>query len=93
MTYINNPIAQQGWQCPVCRAINAPWKGQCGCHNSQTQTWPGTVPNVPNFPQPYSVPPFPGPTLISTSENGVSPGMQMLYETNNDPDGVGNYRG
>lgn len=22
---------QMGWQCPVCKAINAPWKPTCDC--------------------------------------------------------------
>jgi rubrerythrin len=23
--------AQQGWQCPVCNAVNSPWQAQCLC--------------------------------------------------------------
>jgi rubrerythrin len=23
--------AQQGWQCPVCNAVNSPWSQQCPC--------------------------------------------------------------
>lgn len=22
---------EQGWECPRCRAINAPWREQCNC--------------------------------------------------------------
>lgn len=23
---------QQGWQCPVCRKVHAPWVASCDCH-------------------------------------------------------------
>ena len=28
----------QGWQCPVCSRVNAPWVAQCGCHNRHNYT-------------------------------------------------------
>lgn len=28
----NNPYIQQGWQCPRCLKINAPWVSQCPCY-------------------------------------------------------------
>ena len=28
---MNNMPAQQGWQCPVCGTVNAPWKPACDC--------------------------------------------------------------
>lgn len=33
MCYIESPgFVQQGWQCPVCRTVNAPWAPLCyGC--------------------------------------------------------------
>lgn len=27
---VGKPIAQ-GWQCPVCGTVNAPWKSTCNC--------------------------------------------------------------
>lgn len=27
----NNPPAAQGWECPRCGRINAPWMSQCTC--------------------------------------------------------------
>lgn len=27
---------QQGWQCPVCNRVNAPWMPFCGCATSGT---------------------------------------------------------
>jgi hypothetical protein len=33
-TYYGIPVnagPQQGWQCPLCRRVNAPWLAQCTC--------------------------------------------------------------
>lgn len=30
--------AQQGWQCPICGAVNAPWAMQCPCRGSHFVT-------------------------------------------------------
>lgn len=27
------PKVEQGWKCPRCGRINAPWKSQCDCSN------------------------------------------------------------
>lgn len=36
--------ASQGWQCPVCKNINAPWVQQCPC-KGQTQWDTSTTDN------------------------------------------------
>lgn len=48
--------AQQGWQCPVCRTVNAPWAAMCmGCPKPQvTLTSPSTAPVGPVVGQPYT---------------------------------------
>ena len=36
------PKAEQGWECPRCGRINAPWKSQCDCSRSNwtiTSDW------------------------------------------------------
>ena len=31
---------RQGWQCPICGAVNAPWMAQCLCGGQQRKvTW------------------------------------------------------
>lgn len=27
-----NKYIQQGWQCPVCGKVHAPWASECDCH-------------------------------------------------------------
>lgn len=42
----NNPYIQQGWQCPKCLRINAPWVSQCPCYvepKGYTFTWSDTL--------------------------------------------------
>lgn len=35
-----HPKAEQGWECPRCGRINAPWVRQCNCsRNNWTVTW------------------------------------------------------
>lgn len=34
--YNNNLPPQQGWICPKCGRVNAPWVSTCGCISSQT---------------------------------------------------------
>lgn len=37
MYYHNNELPpQQGWICPNCGRVNAPWMPTCGCVSSQT---------------------------------------------------------
>lgn len=37
MYYYNNELPpQQGWVCPKCGRVNAPWMPTCGCVSSQT---------------------------------------------------------
>lgn len=37
MYYYNNELPpQQGWICPKCGRVNAPWMPTCGCVSSQT---------------------------------------------------------
>ena len=38
MYYYNNELPpQQGWVCPKCGRVNAPWLPICGCVNSKTR--------------------------------------------------------
>lgn len=30
--------ANQGWQCPVCGKVNAPWMPECDCHRRTSVT-------------------------------------------------------
>jgi len=48
-------FAQQGWQCPVCLRVNAPWVSQCPCNPCGYLNYP-TYPTYPptdrpEFPQ------------------------------------------
>ena len=36
-------IAQEGWICPKCNRVNAPWLPNCQCHQSVT-TYQGSYP-------------------------------------------------
>lgn len=35
----NHSKAEQGWECPRCGRINAPWVRQCDCSPSSTLGW------------------------------------------------------
>jgi len=37
--------AQQGWECPRCHKINAPWVSQCNC--SSMENWEITCASTP----------------------------------------------
>lgn len=38
--YDNAPFKQYGWVCPVCGAVNAPWKSKCDCAGQiKTDRW------------------------------------------------------
>lgn len=36
---MNNMPVQQGWQCPVCGMVNAPWKPVCDCRVLNTPVY------------------------------------------------------
>lgn len=38
--YQPQPYAKQGWMCPNCGKVHAPWVASCTCHNNQ---YPVTV--------------------------------------------------
>lgn len=54
----NHYKAEQGWECPRCGRINAPWVRQCDCIDQSnwtvtTNDWT-TLPNTgPGYPQVY----------------------------------------
>lgn len=35
---LNHSKAEQGWECPRCGRVNAPWVRQCDCSNNWTIT-------------------------------------------------------
>lgn len=39
----NHYNAEQGWECPRCGRINAPWVRQCDCKRSWSITWNDTT--------------------------------------------------
>ena len=44
MYYHNNELPpQQGWICPKCGRVNAPWMPTCGCVSSQTTATASTT--------------------------------------------------
>jgi hypothetical protein len=50
----------EGWICPRCKQINAPWVMRCTCYAV-------IVPPVPSLPDPY--PPQPGHTIGDDAES------------------------
>ena len=32
-------LAQQGWECPRCHKVNAPWMPHCTCNQETKLTW------------------------------------------------------
>lgn len=36
---IKTEFLQQGWQCPACKKILAPWMPNCNCHETITITY------------------------------------------------------
>lgn len=37
--YENYGFAQQGWQCPICKKILAPFMTYCPFHNEENNKW------------------------------------------------------
>lgn len=42
--YHNGGFVQQGWQCPVCGKVHAPWVAGCDCHRVTVVTSAGHAP-------------------------------------------------
>lgn len=52
--YMTNPAPQQGWQCPVCKAVFAPWVATCfNCKPTVRTTTNITVVNDANWNATY----------------------------------------
>lgn len=48
--WCNLHSAQQGWECPRCGRINAPWVRQCDCpRNNWTITWTSNNNEIPDW--------------------------------------------
>lgn len=45
--------AQQGWECPRCHKINAPWMSQCNC--SSMENWEITCDSTPSNVQQWYI--------------------------------------
>lgn len=66
--------AQQGWQCPVCGKVNAPWVAQCPCDGKlKTYTTTTGTGETLEYKVDYTKPPY---TEISTT------GGQTIYTYN-----------
>ena len=39
MNYMNTNFAQQGWQCPICKRVLAPFVPECPCGGQGMKTW------------------------------------------------------
>ncbi len=66
-----NPPAQQGWQCPVCRTVNAPWAAICmGCPKTPIPvTSPSTSPVVVPTVWPPTITTCGSATLVKPPED------------------------
>ena len=51
--------AQQGWQCPICGRVNAPWMAQCTCDGKvpshTTTAGTGTTVKIDYARPPYTI--------------------------------------
>lgn len=71
---------QQGWVCPKCGNVYAPWvKECCNCNGGGdggrvaspvTPKWPQPSPSWPAVPW---EPPYPQPVIITTTWTGAKP--------------------
>lgn len=41
--YMQTNFAPQGWQCPVCKRVLAPFVQECPCGGQGMQTWTSTI--------------------------------------------------
>lgn len=79
---------QQGWECPRCGKINAPWISQCNCpRNNWTISWSaGNTTGNPPPDNPYvttsvtqaeNVPSTPTTNVVETAEQAI--GIKNKY--------------
>lgn len=74
---------QQGWQCPLCKKILAPWMPSCNCQMAKPGKNP--YPIIPSYP-PYPSVPFLTPSWIEpivTCDNDIQSNI-----TNSWPNGT-----
>jgi len=74
----NNNIkvgVQQGWQCPVCGRVNAPWMAQCTCTcNGKVPSHTITTGTNKTFEIGYARPPY-------MVESTRTPHQQQIWTT------------
>lgn len=57
-------MSQQGWECPKCGRVYAPWQPKCSTCVGASVTWPGTA---SPWPIPVSPTVDPGPARETTT--------------------------
>lgn len=63
----------QGWECPRCGRINAPWKSYCDCKKESNTNWHG-LPGDVYYPEgSFELKPEDYPKFINTTQAEVDP--------------------
>lgn len=82
ITNVHDSYISQGWLCPRCGKINAPWMGQCNCSGKPMEITCGSAEKGILSPGYYTtVTPASYPILYSTSTTPVTGAHPNDYVT------------